>query len=168
MSDITPVAQREVPEGYAQRTITVGGVPMTFTFYLGFASRVTHTPSGGEEILVYQQEGVFQVPGGGGPAESCKMWITGGPDDLDVELEIDDSPRVAPDFRGPIEGFNVVTRRNGGGGGQGRVRAQKGGNKVASIRIKVRGEGGGVFPHMPGDGGDTGVNNDAVTCPPTC
>lgn len=168
MSDTAPLAQTAVPEGYAQRTITVDGQPMTFTFYMGFASRVTHTPSGGEEILVYQQEGVFRVPGGGAPQANSKMWITGGPDELDVELEIDDSPIGPPDYLGPIEGFNVVTKRNGGGGGQGRVRAAKGGNQVAGIRVRVRGESGGVFPHMPGDGGGTDVSNTPLTCPPHC
>jgi hypothetical protein len=168
MSDIAPLSQRNVPEGYATRTIQVSGVDMTFTFYMGFASAVTYTPKGGETIQVYTQEGTFHVPGGVGPSDNCKMWIVGGPDDLDVELEIDDSPRPAPDFKGPIERFDVVTKRNGGGGTSRRVKPKKGGDKVASISVQVRGEAGGVYPHMPDDGGTTGVSNLAVTCPPHC
>jgi hypothetical protein len=169
MSDIAPLSQRNVPEGYTSRTIQVEGQDMTFTFYMGFASAVTYTPRGGATIPVYTQDGTFHVPGGVGPSADCKMWIVGGPDDLDVELEIDDSPRPAPSYRGPIESFQVVTNRHGGGGGTSpRVKAKRGGDKVHSINVQVRGEGGGVFPHMPESGGTTDVTNHAATCPPVC
>ena len=168
MSETTQSSLREVPEGYAQRTITVDGQPMTFTFYMGFASRVTHRPNGGSEIVVYEQEGVFHVPGGGSPEARTKMWISGGPDSLDVELEIDDGPMLPPSYRGPIQDFQVVTRKNGGGGQSARVRAVRGADKVASIHVTTRGGDGGVFPHMPGGGGSTDVTNAATTCPPTC
>jgi hypothetical protein len=170
MSQATSLSQSSVPEGYAQRTIQVEGRDLTFTFYMGFVSRLTHTPRGGKEVLVYQQEGVFKVPGGVAPEPRTKLWITGGPDELDVELEVNDGPIGPPDFQGPIQGFQVVTRRAGGEGASSnpRVRPGKGAAQVASIRVEERGRGG-VFPHMPpGDGGTTDVTNTAQTCPPHC
>jgi hypothetical protein len=168
MSEMTPQSQRIPPEGYAQRTIQVDGVAMTFTFYMGFASRVSYTPKGGAEIVVYEQEGVFHVPGGGGPLAQSTMWITGGPDELDVELEVNDGPRNPPEYRGPIESFQVTTRRGGGGGSNPRVRPVKGGNSVSSVQVQLRGESDSVRPHMPADGGTTDVKNDSATCPPHC
>jgi hypothetical protein len=168
MSEITPVPAHAVPDGYAQRTIQVQGVPMTFTFYKGFASRVSYTPQGGAEIPVYQQEGVFKVPGGGGPAASSKMWISGGPDALDVELEIDDSPRPAPNYDGPIESFDVTTRRGGGGASNPRVRPIKGQHHVTAVQVQLKRADASVRPHMPADGGTTTVVNTAQCCPPTC
>ena len=56
-------AKVSAPLAKAYCTITVEGKPLTFTFYLGFASRVTHTPRGGQEMLVYQQQEVFRVLG---------------------------------------------------------------------------------------------------------
>lgn len=168
MSELAPLAPQNVPDGYAQRTVTVNGAAMTFTFYMGFVSRLTHTPEGGDEILVYQQEGVFRVPGGKAPDANSKLWITGGPDGLDVELEIEDGPLDSRTFQGPIQGFQVVTRRSGGNGQGQRVRALKGADQVASIRVQMRGQGGGVVPHMPGGGGSTDVTNTPITCPPNC
>jgi hypothetical protein len=168
MSEITPLSQHPVPEGYAQSTIEVNGVPMTFTYYLGFASRVSYTPQGGTEIPVYQQKDTFHVPGGGGPAATCKLWITGGPDELDVELEIDDSPRPGPKFEGPIESFDVTTKRGGGAASNPRVRPIKGGHQVAAVRVQLRADGASVRPHMPESGGTTTVTNTPITCPPFC
>jgi hypothetical protein len=168
MSEITPVSPRPVPEGYAQRTIQVDGVDMTFIFYLGFASSVTYTPQGGTAIPVYQQSGTFHVPGGGGPAASCKMWIIGGPDALDVELEIDDSPRPAPNYQGPIESFDVTTRRRGGGASNPRVKPVHGGHHVTNIHVQLKGDAGSVRTHMPTDGGTTTTTNAATCCPPVC
>jgi len=168
MSEMTPQSQSAVPEGYIRKTIPVDGVDMSFTFYEGFASSVSYTPRGGRPIPVYQQEGVFHVPGGGAPASQCTMWITGGPDNLNVELEINDGPRTPPDYKGPIESFEVVTRPNGGGASNPRVRPIKGGNQVAAIHVQMKGESGGVRPHMPEGGGSTTVTNDSKTCPPIC
>jgi hypothetical protein len=168
MSEITPVSQQSVPEGYGQTTINVSGSPMTFTYYLGFASRVSYTPQGGSEILVYQQSETFQVPGGGAPAAQCKLWIAGGPDALDVELEIDDTPRPAPQYQGPIESIEVTTRKSGGGGSNPRVRPIKGGNQVSQIHVQMKSDAAAVRPHMPTGGGTTTVTNEAKTCPPDC
>ena len=169
MSEMTPQSQQAVPDGYAQRTIQVNGIDMTFTFYMGFASRVSYTPKGGSEILVYQQEGTFRVPGGGGPAAQSTMWITGGPDSLDVVLEINDGPRNPPEYKGTIEDFHVTTKKAGGGGqGNDKVRVLKGDKQVTKIDVQPRGSSGSVRPHMPEDGGTTGVTNHAATCPPVC
>jgi hypothetical protein len=168
MSEITPLSQRAVPDGYTQRTIQVNGVSMTFTFYMGFASRVSYTPQGAAEILVYQQAGTFHVPGGVGPAAESKMWITGGPDDLDVELEIDDTPRPAPNYNGPIESFDVTTKRGGGSATNPRVKPVKGQHHVTNIQVQLKGDTASVRTHMPTDGGTTTVVNTAQCCPPTC
>jgi hypothetical protein len=168
MSELTPLSQHTVPEGYAQRTVQVNGVDMTFIFYKGFASRVSYTPAGGTEILVYQQEGTFHVPGGGGPSAASKMWIAGGPDALDVELDVDDSPRPGPNYNGPIESFDVTTKKGGGSASTPRVKPVKGQHHVTNIHVQLKADRGSVRPHMPADGGTTTVVNTAQCCPPTC
>jgi hypothetical protein len=168
MSEITPLSQETTADGYQSTTIQVQGVPMTFTYYLGFASKVTHTPHGGSEILVYQQTETFHVPGGGGPAAACTLRIVGGPDDLDVTLAIDDSPRQGPKWEGPIQSFQVITKKSGGSGSNPRVRPVQGQNQVAAVHVQLKGDNASVRPHMPEGGGGTGVTNTPLTCPPNC
>jgi hypothetical protein len=158
---------------YKEVTVKVQGVDMTFRFYLGFASRITHTPKGGDEVLVYQQDGVFHIP----PNEQgkrelkshSKLTIQGGPDQVDVELEIDDSP--IQNYRGPIGQIVVKTRKNAKDPKHDkRVKVLKGAQQVQSVDVTlgVNVGKGGVFAYQDAGGGTTTVDNTANCCPPAC
>jgi hypothetical protein len=172
MADLT-LASRPVSlsEGYASRTIDVDGVPMTFTFYMGFASRVTYTPKNGPAIVVYEQEGVFHVPGGVGPDPISKLTIQGGPDALDVELEIDDNPMLPPSYRGPVGKIDVKTKKRVAdpkGNGK-HYKVLKGAHQIEDVTVTPTDPTGGVFAHQTVEGGGTtSVDNKAATCPPNC
>lgn len=160
---------------YQETTIQVDGFPMTFRYYLGFASRITYTPKGGAPILVYQQEGVFQVPeneqGKREVLAQSKLHIKGGPDGLDVELEIDDAP-ITSSNRGPVSKVQVVTKKLAKDPKHDkRVKVLKGGHQVQSVDVTMAvdmGKGGVIAYQQDPPGGTTTVNNTASCCPPDC
>ena len=173
MADLTmaprPSTQRE---GYTTRTVDVEGVPMTFTFYMGFASRVTYTPKNGEPILVYQQEGTYYVPNRQAPDAVSTLTIQGGPDGLDVEIEIDDKPIGPPNYRGPVGKIEVKTKKQvptPKGNGK-YYKVLKGANQVEAVNVVTQDqvESGGVQAYQAPDGGTTTATNTAHTCPPYC
>ncbi|HEX8358533.1 MAG TPA: hypothetical protein VF613_00330 [Longimicrobium sp.] len=173
MADLTLAPRPATPlEGYTTRTIEVDGVPMSFTFYMGFASRVTYTPKNGPAILVYEQEGVYRVPGGVGPNAVSTLTIQGGPDALDVEIEIDDQPMLPPTYRGPVGKIDVKTRKRVAdpkGNGK-HYKVLKGAHQVEDVAVTPTGEveSGGVTAFQAADGGTTSATNNASTCPPAC
>lgn len=173
MADLT-MAPRKAPqsEGYTTRTIEVEGVPMLFTFYMGFASRVTYTPKNGEPILVYQQEGTYYVPNRQAPDAVSTLTIQGGLDGLDVEIEIDDQPIEPPNYRGPVGKIEVKTRKQvpePRGNGQ-HYKVLRGANQIEAVNVVLQDqlERGGVHAYQAPDGGCTTVENKAATCPPNC
>ena len=176
MSDAVtvPPAQSADSDGpYATRTITYGGYDYTFSFYKGFASRVQYTPAGTDQpIEVYRQNGTFNCQDTGGPVADSTLTITGGPLNLDVELEINDGPLSPPDFLGPIAGIQIGLKRRGSPVAPGnRVKPRKGGDQISRIVVRERGNGngnGGVHAFQDDDGGTVDVDNTASCCPPTC
>lgn len=163
---------RELIDGYTSRTILVDGVEMTFTFYMGFASKVTYTPQGGREQLVYQQEGVFKVPGGVLPDAVSTISIQGGPDGLDVEVEIDDAPISDRTGNGPVGKVDIRTKKNAKDPKpkDKRVKVLKGEDQVQAVDVTLTVDlgGGGVFAYQTDPGGTTTATNQAATCPPHC
>jgi hypothetical protein len=172
MSDaaVTPPSQQSAPAGdYETRTIHHDGYDYTFSFYKGFASRVTYTPAGGDPIEVYQQEGVFNCRHTGGPVANSFLSISGGPDTFDIQVDIADGPLTPPDFRGPIEGFQLGLKRRGTPvQPKPRVKPVRGADQISRITVRERGAAGsgGVMAFQDGDSVD--VENAAQTCPPTC
>ncbi len=173
MADVT-LAPRPttVLEGYTTRTIDVDGVQMSFTFYMGFASRVTYTPKNGPAILVYQQEGVYRVPGNVPPNGVSFLTIQGGPDALDVEIEIDDQPLDPTSYSGPVGKIDVKTKKrvpDPKGNGK-YYKVIRGADQVESVIVtpSLELESGGVTAFQATDGGTTSVDNKAATCPPNC
>lgn len=173
MSDaaVTPTAQTSAPAGdYATRTIHHDGYDYTFSFYKGFASRVTYTPAGGEPIEVYRQEGVFNCRHTGGPVANSVLSVTGGPDAFDVEVEIEDGPLTPPDFRGPIESIQLGLKRRGTPmPRKPRVKPIRGADQISRISVRERAKlaEGGVLAFQE-ERGVVEVDNTASCCPPTC
>ncbi|CAA9298886.1 MAG: hypothetical protein AVDCRST_MAG68-233 [uncultured Gemmatimonadetes bacterium] len=173
MADLTMAPRTAaLPEGYVTRTIQVDGVSMSFTFYMGFASRVTYTPKNGDPILVYQQEGTYYVPNRQAPDAVSTLSIQGGPDGLDVEIEIDDQPLNPPNYRGPVGKIEVKTRKQvpePRGNGK-HYKVLRGANQVEAVNVvpQEQMESGGVYAYQSTDGGTTTATNHAATCPPTC
>lgn len=163
--------------GYRTVTAEYDGHTYTFTFYEGFVSELNLRPRGSREtIQVYKQQGVFKVPGGGAPEARTTLTIQGGPDDLDIELDVNDAPNGSPSYTGPIDGFNVRTRKNGPPfePSERRVTPSRGANQVASIYVRMKGAaaagaaGRGRMFDGGGSGDDVDVSNSAETCPPNC
>lgn len=173
MSDAVtvPPTQSAASEGpYATRTITYAGHDYTFSFYKGFASRVQYTPPGTDQpINVYQQQGVFDCQDTGGPLTDSTLSITGGPLNLDVELEINDGP-LGKDYLGPIEALEIGLKRRGSAiNPPKRVKPLKGADQISRLVVRERGNGnGGVHAFQDDDGGTVVVTNKAATCPPAC
>lgn len=171
-------------EGYLTVSSEYGGFTYTFNFYQGFVRRLAFRPRGSaQEIEVYVQQGTYYVPqpphGRRGPDAVSTVSISGGPDALDIELEVDDRPQNDR-YRGPIEGFVLRTQRDGTPGDHDRsVRALRGGNQVRSLSVQKRPEHAPVVPVIPVferayDGGTSSdeetfaVDNNVRTCPPDC
>jgi hypothetical protein len=154
---------------YATRTIHHAGFDYTFRFYMGFASRVTFTPAGGEPIEVYKQDGVFDCKDTDGPLAESTLTVRGGPLDWDVEVEIEDGPLGPPDYRGPIERIQLGLKRRGTPAqGKPRVKPLRGADQISRIQVQERMKvDGGVYAFQ-GDDGVLEVENDAKTCPPNC
>lgn len=164
--------------GYKTVTAEHDGHTYTFTFYEGFVSELNLRPKGGTETLqVYKQQDCFHVPGGGAPDAQTTLTIQGGPDDLDIELDVDDAPNDNPKYTGPVAGFNVRTRKGGTPyqPTEQRVKPTRGANQVASITVRMN-DGGGAAGAAGsarmfdggGSGDDVTVKNTAQTCPPFC
>jgi hypothetical protein len=173
MADLTMASRASSQrEGYTTCTIDVEGVPMSFTFYMGFASRITYTPKNGQPILVYQQEGTYYVPDRQAPDAISTLAIQGGPDGLDVVIEIDDQPLAPPNYRGPIGKIEVKTKKKvptPRGNGK-HYKVLKGADQVEAVNIVPQDqvESGGVHAYQAADGGTTTATNTAQTCPPNC
>ena len=171
MSDTTtaPSSQTAPADSdYETRTIQYAGHDYTFSFYKGFASRVTFTPAGAEPIEVYRQSGVFNCQHTGGPLANSTLSITGGPQQYDVEVEINDGPITPPDYRGPIDSIQLGLKRRGTPvQPKPRVRPIKGADQISRINVQERAtEQGGVHAFQGDDRVD--VENHAETCPPNC
>lgn len=164
-------------EGYVTVDAQHAGHTYQFTFYQGFVRLLKFRPKGGGEIKVYEQEGTYHVPqppeGRKGPDAVSTVTITGGPDSLDIELRVDDSPQDAR-YRGPIEGFEVRTQPRGtpGGGQDASVTAIRGADQIRSIVVRKR---TAAAHERAYDGGETTTSEDTFTvenmtktCPPDC
>lgn len=173
MSD-TATQQPALSEGYRTITFEFRGSTYTYRFYEGFVGKIWfHPPAGqGPDVLVYQQEGIYFVPGGKPPATRTTVTVTGGPLALDIELDVDDGPVDPVTKKGPIESITVDFKRKGSPfpAPPGRVRAVKGADQIERLVVKERVKvgKGGVFGHQGGSGGGTSVENNAATCPFTC
>lgn len=161
-------------EGYITASVEHAGKTYRFTFYQGFVRRLALRPRGGEEIEVYLQQGTYHVPqpqqGKKGPDPVSTIAIAGGPDDLDIELRVDDSPQD-DQYRGPIESIQLTTQPGGTPGDQDpSVRPIRGADQIRSLVVRKR---SGTAYERAYDGGDSSgdtvtVDNDTITCPPFC
>lgn len=172
-------------QGYLTVAYPYQGTVYNFTFYEGFVGRLLLRPQGGDEVVVYQQQGTYYVPQPPSgelryPDVQSTVKIKGGPSELDIELGVDDGPQVKG--RGPIKKIKLRARKAGGaadaqpkrqGGAKGpSVDILKGAAQVASLGFELK-DGptrGGVEALQttpPGDD-EVVVENDADTCPPNC
>lgn len=182
MTDTRAVQKSPVSEnrdGYVTVSVTLAGHSYDFNFYKGFVRRLTLQRAESEVIEVYEQDGVYHVPQPPhqkkGPDPISTVRILGGPNALDIELRVEDTPQDER-YRGPIESIRLWTGRGEGGAGeQGpSVRATRGGNQIAKLEVRTR-PGRGV-PNSPtsrddseqGGGDVIEIENSASTCPPTC
>lgn len=162
---------RPAEDPYQTSTIQHAGYEYTFRFYKGFASRVVFNAPDGTQIPVYQQSGVFDCHDTGGPLADTTFSITGGPLQLDIEVEISDGPLGPPDYRGPIEGIQIGMKKRGGAPvpSNPRVKPRRGADEISRITVRERGKAsGGVHALQDDDGGSVDVENTATTCPPDC
>jgi hypothetical protein len=170
-------------DGYTTRDWTYGGSAFSCRFYLGFVSSIAYLPpGGGPQVEVYSQgDDVYQCPGGPdgpGPDPFCTFEVTvdgGAP----VVLDVDDAPRPAPSYRGPVAGFQLGLQRAGGTPyrpGQQRVVPAQGADQVAFIEVASNGTeqrlahapAGGVRAAADAESGTVVVQNNGSTCPPFC
>lgn len=166
-----PMSARPSEDPYETRTIQHDGYDYTFRFYKGFASRVVFNAPDGTQIPVYTQSGVFNCQDTGGPLETSTLTVTGGPLELDVEVEILDSPIRPPEYRGPVADVQIGFKKRGTPVPPNpHVKPVRGADQISRINVKSRGNGGGGGVHaMQSDpGGSLDVKNAAQTCPPTC
>lgn len=172
MSDVTsPATDRE---GYITATAQHAGHTYRFTFYQGFVRRLALRPKGGGEVEVYLQKEKYYVPqppqGEKGPDPVSTIAVSGGPDDLDIELRVDDNPQDDR-YRGPIQSIEVQMQPRGtpGGDQDPSVRPIRGADQIRSIVVRKR---SGPAYERAYDGGTSGdtlvVDNDSDTCPPNC
>jgi len=181
MSDLTSplVSPADNREGYITVDAQHAGHTYTFTFYQGFVRLLTFQPKSGGTIKVYEQQGTYYVPqppqGRKGPDPVSTVSISGGPDNLDIELRVDDRPQD-PRYRGPIESFQLRTQPRGTPGPMPdpAVRAIQGADQIRSIVVRKRPQGG---PGRAYDGGAATTSSDGdtfefenmtKTCPPDC
>ena len=158
----TATPKPALAEGYRTVPFVFDGATYYFTFYEGFVSKIWfHPPAGSKagDQLVFEQEGIFFVPGGKPPETRSTVTVTGGPLGLDIELDVDDGPIDPVTKKGPIERFTVDFKRKGppfpppGG----RVKPVKGSDQIEKLTVKERVKVGGVFGQQTGSGGGTTV-----------
>jgi hypothetical protein len=180
MSD---AASSETREGYLTVAYPYQGTVYTFTFYEGFVGRILLRPQGGEQVVVYKQQGVYHVPQ---PASGelryadvhSTVKIKGGPAALDIELGVDDGPQEQG--RGPIKKIKLRGRKDknapkgqdrGSAGGPA-VRILRGEDQIASLDMELKTSPsvvrGGVEAFQASGDDEVVVENNAETCPPDC
>ncbi len=166
-----PAPARAIEDPYQTSTVQHNGYDYTFRFYKGFAKRVVFNAPDGAQIEVYKQSGTFNCQDTGGPLPQSTLSISGGPQNLDIEVEIEDGPIGPPDYLGPIERLGIGFKKAGTPVARSpRVKPVRGAGQISRISVRERGNvgKGGVHALQSDDDGSVDVENKAVTCPPTC
>ncbi len=167
---VPATSARPNEDPYATCTIQHDGYDYTFRFYKGFASRVVFNAPDGTQIPVYQQTGVFNCQNTGGPVPNTTFSVSGGPQGLNVEVEIMDGPIGPPDYLGALAGFQLGFKKGGAPVTPNpRVRPIRGADQISRINTNPRGNGnGGVHALQSDPDGSVDVTNTAQCCPPHC
>lgn len=169
--------------GYKSVHARYGNSEYTMTLYEGFVGSSSVRPNGVDAVQLYQQTGVYKVPGGKNPDPKSFVVLQGGPNNRNLRLDIDDTAESGHQ-KGPVKRITVTFRdvpstTPPSNNEPGLVQIIGSDKDVESIFVEVYSHAleelspqaaAGTTGSGSGDtGGETWVvDNDAKTCPPHC